>query len=266
MLSFFRSFCCRSRPSKNESNNPYQLSMPMLATAMTGDASITNNSVDSFIKQVEEMKEKPNFKAWLLGRLLLALQAVGDQQNKILLVLKKITENLQVQDQESLFFYAWAQGYVAVYHAKAAEKSLATSIVTELMNLLTNLEKIYDEDNNKKCDLLWAYAMTMMAIDANQDKSQYDLLLVKIKAKFNCDNLTTLLYKNLKPKGDFKAWLLSIFYNAAITFSDTANSDGLRPHLYSEDYTKDYTDDDRMMADANLAHHNNLPPISPKRN
>ncbi len=249
--------------AQNE-HDPYQLSMAVLALGLNANKAFEKYS-GSFLDLIEACPKGNGFKAWMCGRLLLGGQAVKQWEviQKTLALLQRLlgdeTQMKQcLQDPDQGAFYAWAIGYLASYYAEEKQHDLANALIQRLLEIAipSQIEKL--DDPNNLCNLLWTYAMTMLAITTLKDQGQYFSLLENIAQQFALEphskKLAEVVFELLSHKiapNDYKAWLLSIFFNAAQQFHldtppinrimQTALTGAAKAYPY-----------DRMMAEATL--------------
>jgi hypothetical protein len=161
----------------SDSNDAYSLSIPLIASAQQGDKKI----YVAVLKKIQTALNKmPNdyFKAWILGRVLLAADSMVDKatlamtkfQLKLILA---VPFNKTFADIDYAF-YAWALGYLALL-----DKHEYKIIHSQLLESAQNLTMVYyqTQTHDALSNAVWAWVLDLQAASYANDKTTYFYIL-----------------------------------------------------------------------------------------
>src|SRR5258708_2867783 len=176
-----------------DAQSAYTLTMPLLLVSVT-------KRVDDYRRIMAVIKKKLGFpdvekitkNAWLLGRLLISSQAIGDQetQDAVLPVMQRIVNTIHLPKDA---FRSWAIGYLGTYYATNGQYE---SFKDELLNA-PNIEKKNEDELSDQVDLLFVYVMVLQAVTISKDEEMYRKLVIKL------NDIERI------PVNDFRAWAMS---------------------------------------------------------
>lgn len=205
--------------AKSSANNPYLASLPLMASAGLGDekryAQAREQMLEALNKDLkdypQEWMQNNSFKAWMLGRVLLAAKQMDDlktvesaQNNLSKLLEEKITE----KDNDAFFVWAW--GYRAALNKK--EYEIANKKMMEGAIKLTHKFIQKPSDHSLLSDALWAWTMNLAAAANANDEATYkkikEFILALTDKKSVADALESGLLRTEK-SNDYPAWALA---------------------------------------------------------
>lgn len=148
----------------------------------------------------EQLKEDTSFKAWMLGRIVLAATHMDDKETiaKITPVLKNLLKNVEKDE-----CHAWALGYLAAINP--AEFKENCDVMLQAANALTK----------KPGDTLWAHVMNLQAAARAHDETIFNKILSEIKSFTQKETIAEALA--VIPADDWRAWALGITAESATT-------------------------------------------------
>lgn len=206
---------------ETENGDAYQLSLPLLASAQQGDEKTYNKILPKMKKALAHISgnDKNSYKAWLLGRMLLAADVLGE---KTVAIKIRMTTILQSKFTKKDEYFAWALGYLASSSPTEYKK-----YKQEMMNTAYALNNIYENaKENQQTHLsnaLWAWVMNLQAAANAKDQETYNKILNEIKKitqTFSISSALTTGLQRTSQSNDYPAWALSIVYRAAKKMED----------------------------------------------
>lgn len=212
-------------------NNAYQLSMPLMASALLGNEKLYFEILPRMQVALNALTEnEASRKAWLLGRILFSADSIGDHltANQAKLELRKMLESTMENNE----FTAWALGYIAgsgneEYHD--FKKNMLDSAIK--LTQLYNTEKIGSPKiNDLATNAMWAWIMALQAVAVFEDKIFYDFILEQMKLMMKKASIVEALNEGLR-ENDYPAWGFGIVYLAAATMEDELQCEALEAPL-----------------------------------
>ncbi len=182
----------------------YRLSIVLLASAQQGDRELYHKvlpEMQTALNHLPKSSQSNTYKAWLLGRVLLASTSMNDK--KTTRVIKRRLEQLlhnNVTPKDA--FAAWGWGYLAGSDKEEHEKIKNTLLSAALAI-------------RKKPDALWAWVLILQSSAQAQDKLTYVYAINQIKSATGQNSIS----KGLSSI-DYPAWALAITYLAAVKMED----------------------------------------------
>lgn len=224
--------------SEDANDDEYRLGMVVLAGALQNDRQLYDTSLERMQKAVSPLKKETEakqnaYKAWRLGRILLAADSIGDDETmkRVKLQLKGILQNNNTAKNA---FSAWGWAYLAAinkteYDAAKEPMLAAAASVTDDYHRMQ--EKISSNSSKKAkaafqgklSDALWAWVLSLQAAANAKDKETYTEIQQKIREVNVESSVTAALQNDLKrvsDSNDYPAWALSIVRLAAATMDD----------------------------------------------
>ncbi len=214
-----------------DKTSAHQLSTPFLASAIQGNDNAYQSILPSVWKGLNTLSETENpKKAWLLGRVLAAADAMSDQRNvkRATAELKTLLENVNTPQDNPFIIYAW--GYLAsTEYSYAKDKMLAgmnllyQQYIDKKNELVATGKELSDDDKRTLQDLLstatWSAVMNVQAAANTSDQGTYQSILEKMKTVTAQTSVTNALSTSLTI-GDASAWAIGIMRLAAATMKD----------------------------------------------
>lgn len=238
-------------------NNPYLLSLPLLASALAGDSALYNQVLPKIYSALQDndMPLSSSKKAWLLGRILLAADTIDDQNTirDVRLELATSLEDITTNDE----FFAWAVGYLAgsSHDLYKKYKDTTQKAADTLMNKYQQ-----DASHDNLSNAIWAWVMYLQAAANAQDKETYEAILEKMKKMTGQSSISNALATALSrtsTANDYPAWAMGIARLAAATIGDPTSYNELELPLTSSIQTATAAGDSAV-AEALLANLNNI--------
>lgn len=215
-------------------DDAYSLSLPLIASALAHD-SAQYKSLSQKIQTAMESSEDNAFKAWLLGRRLLAADLIKDSstldqlQLDLSTLLSKLKFNSHQYASQNYAMYSWAICYLARLNTK--EYNVRSQ---ELQSTIVNLENSYkkmrqnesmqeSELHDMLSNVVWAQIMALTAAANVEDRKIYTDILQQIKSITGQDNITSAIENSLTrtdSSSDYPAWALSLIRYAAVQLQD----------------------------------------------
>lgn len=207
----------------SDSNDAYLLSIPLIASAQQGDKKIYATVLEKIQIALNKM---PNdyFKAWILGRVLLAADSMGDKptlammKSQLKLILA-VPFNKPFADIDYAF-YAWAFGYLALLN-----KHEYKIIQSQLLESAQNLTTVYYQTRTHDAlsNAVWAWVLDLQAASYANDKPTYFYILNQIKLITNKSTINEALtdaFVRTDTSSDYPAWGMGIVKLSASTIQD----------------------------------------------
>lgn len=152
----------------------------------------------------DQLAKNPNdsFKAWMLGRVVLAATHFGDTAtvDEILPLLKSLLPEV-TKDQN----YAWALGYLAAVNPEEYEQN--KQAMMDAAKALKN-----------PADALWAHVMNLQAAARKQEKADFYSILMDMMEFTGKTNIADALAQI--PANDWRAWAIGIATESAAIMGD----------------------------------------------
>lgn len=211
--------------------NPYAVSIPLIASAQLKDETRYQSAREKMLYALSNLDIHPNqfpewmrnnsFKAWMLGRLLLAANHIDDKaivlqtKKKLALLLKS-----DITTKDNIAFLAWAWGYLAALDE--TEYKIATNtmmISADVLSAKYKLSQSHDDLSNA----LWAWVMNIAASANVKDEKTYNTIKEAIKSLTGANTITESIEKGLlrtATSNDYPAWALAKIYAAAAMIGD----------------------------------------------
>lgn len=225
----------------------YYLCMPFYASAQTYSSTQVEEyknlyyQIKADLLQALDKTDDSSFKAWMLGRVILAAKLMNDNEtlNFWLPKMKAILEKC-VKDNTKDEFTAWAWGYLAAldkkeYKAAKKEMLIEAQDLTKLYHKLYQEQqqnvlegKSLDEKDEAKLqaalsNALWAHVMNLQAAAKDKDGLTFRMILLEIKQIKGSNSVAEALTKGLlrtAASNDYPAWAIGIVRLAAETLPD----------------------------------------------
>lgn len=220
--------------------DPYQLSMPLLASAQQGNLAQYRKILPQMKKALKNISEdgKQNaYKAWLMGRVILAADSIDDQAT----LFGNHSEAGMITQLETILkdpattqdcFSAWAFAYLAAVNSQiygqVRDKMLSYTVA--LTHAYRN-KLIHREEQDKsdiqslRSNALWAQVMVLQAAANANDKTTYDQTSQQIKMLVGKPTVSEALSQGLlrtSDSNDYPAWAMGIVRASAATIGDEA--------------------------------------------
>lgn len=203
----------------------YSLSIPLIASAQQGDKEFYAVVLAKMNAAMAKTEDSP-FKAWILGRVLLAADSIGDQttindtQVKLSKVLNDISSKIKPSTELDYAMYTWANAYLAALNSDQYLLNRDRMLLTA-----NNLSKIYQSNPNPDAlsNAVWAWVMSVQAAANANDKTTYDYILSQIKTLSGKPTVQTALEFSLgrtDQSSDYPAWAIGIVRLSAATEKD----------------------------------------------
>jgi len=242
--------------SAAKAKTPYDISMPLLAAALTNDKAAypplrdkmlqASNTVLLHNKPPRDMTEK----AWLLGRILVAANSMQDQETV------EFTKKILINILKTVRYYrkdacvAWAWGYLQVYNATQDPKAYTDN----KLFMLKYTQELVNERNPAPglepmpmTNILWAEVMDLQAAAAANDRATYQEILKDILTVTGTNTIVEAFQQ--MPIEDYRAWAMA---SVGLAASQMKNEETLE--LISGAITKVINDspssEDKMLAQA----------------
>lgn len=248
-------------------DDAYQLSMPLIASAQQSNELAYKNTlpkIEEALKKIPEKGPKNSFKAWLLGRILLSADSIGDTTSRTTKIaeLKTLLANPSTKKD---CFSTWAWGYLAAinedeyqYARKPMLKNaLLLNVEYQEVKLSASTET-QTKTQEALSNALWAWVMSLQAAANSKDKQTYDEILGHIKTITMQPTIAEALSKGLlrtATSNDYPAWAISIVQLAAARMGDEKQYNELSKTL--ETSIKE-AKDSNATAEATLAYINQV--------
>ena len=219
---------------KDSKNDAYGLSVIVLASAQYVDNAHYNKAITIFLDALCNLPDN-SFKAWMLGRAILAASLMHDQITyaKCLPQLKQLLLSVETDNQSS-----WAWGYLAAINAdeyQSAKSSMlnAVSVLSEKylqlkqkkisaneahQDVLSNDSPILQQALS---DLLWSYVMCVQAAARSNDHETYNHLLAAMISVTEQSTVRDAMVCVLE--SDWRAWAVGMVRLSAAVINDTDN-------------------------------------------
>lgn len=218
----------------SDSNDAYLLSIPLIASAQQGDKKIYATVLEKIQIALNKMPDD-YFKAWILGRVLLAADSIGDKatlvvtQSQLKLILavpmKKSFSDIDYA------FYTWALGYLAL-SSQHEYKMIQSQILESAQNLTTAYYQTRTHD--ALSNAIWAWVLNLQAASYANDKPIYYYILNQIKLITNKGTVSEALsyaFIRTETSSDYPAWGMGIVGLSASTVKDQLLHNELKPEL-----------------------------------
>ncbi len=209
-------------------NNPYSLSLPLMASAFLGNAQIYSNLRNQIIPMLNNINQ-PGFKAWLLGRVFLASTTImdTDTSQSIKLELSKLVDGDSTRGEITDPDYSmllWGMEYLI--------SNDRDSYLLKREDLSFNLDRLMEAAKSRSLDhelvsnVVWVHVLAISASTIINDNEMYQHAIRNVNnifAKNNIgDSLITGLIRNDK-SSDYPAWAVAIVASAAKKLNDESN-------------------------------------------
>lgn len=212
--------------------DPYAASLPLIASAGLGDEKRYDATRTQMLNALDTLDKKPDdcpqwmrnnsFKAWMLGRVLLAAdnmkddKTVSQTKNKLSLLLEE-----KMTKDDNFAFFTWAQGYRAALNKTEYELSKKRMISDSMQ--LSEKYKVKPTDHGALSDALWGWVMDLSASANANDKQSYEFVKEQIKSLTREQSVSKALETGLlrtADSNDYPAWALAKVRLAAATMLD----------------------------------------------
>lgn len=214
---------------KDSKNDAYGLSVIVLASAQYVDNAHYNKAITIFLDTLYNLPDN-SFKAWMLGRAVLAASLIHDQSTyeKYLPQLKQLLLSVETDNQSS-----WAWGYLAAVNADEYQLAKcnmmhAVSVLSEkylqLKQEISHQTVLSDNSPVLKqalSDLLWSYVMCVQAAARSNDHETYNQLLAAMISVTEQSTVRDAMVCVLE--SDWRAWAVGIVRLSAAIINDTDN-------------------------------------------
>lgn len=208
----------------NVKDEAYLLSVVLIANALQGDEKAYRNLLNKIQKALDKMADSA-FKAWILGRILLAADCMNDNKT-IDDVKKQLIEEIDLAEistmkiESDYAMYVWACGYLA-----GLNKDHYKERKNNLMNYLVVLNKAAANSANHELlsNAVWAQIMALQAAAKANDNENYKSILNQMMNLTQKKSVSEALEKALtwtNESSDYRAWGMSLVYSAAVKMKD----------------------------------------------
>lgn len=203
-------------------NSSLDLSMALLNTSILDKQSLyekiksklleaikikINESIENNIAIIENY-EKPGTLAWILGRIVVAEDNIGNKENANNYA-QLLETYLKKESTQKDYFAAWAWGYLLTYYAGTNDNKYFAS--KEHVNEITTA--ILDIKEKQLPLVLWVLVMNLQASASIRDMTLYTKTLVQAKSQTQKESLVDAIKE--MPIKNYRAWALAI-----ATYSD----------------------------------------------
>lgn len=211
---------------KNPEASAYQLSMPLLAAAQSGNPKHYKRAWLLMDLKMAGVEQKP-LEAWLRGRMLLAAQSMQDTKNieRTRIALSKTLASLGADTHP---FTVWAVGYAAGLNPaeytrlRADMLAGANHLTQEFFQAKNNHESIAKQ-LDARSNAIWAWVMITQAAAESKQEADYHQALDAIKRIAGQPTIGAALDSGLirtEKSNDFPAWAEGIVRLATLTIGD----------------------------------------------
>lgn len=257
--------------------DPYSASLPLIASAELGDKKRYDITLTHMLNSLDKNTQDHPFKAWMLGRILLAADDMNDADT-----IKKARQKLnEYLNEDSSAFSAWAWGYRAALDSKnyaLYKKSMLDAAET--------LTKKYQTSPNHEAlsNALWAWVMNLQAAAFAGDQKSYHWIKEQIKLIAEENSVSLSLKKGLlrtAQSNDYPAWAMAKTRYSAIIINDKelyqeieiplmTSIDSAQKENIKAEYVLSVLDNQlAIFANQNLSfeaiHQLMIPPVTPKK-
>lgn len=246
-----------------KTNDAYLWSMPVVAAGMAGNKALFYRYMSTFMLMIDGTDElhsddqkswmaNPSFKMWMLGRLLVSADSVGDPSAKA------IAENMHSHLTNNLYapaiftsqtaFAAWAVGYLESYYAVASPEQYGLykpMLVKAVSYQQAHYDVTIDMPKPSFVDMMWTYTMAIQASALAKDKIAYTHFIQGMSTLGGNNHTIEAAVTKLK-KGDYPVWLISILEGSARRMNDVALANSLRNTLRQREGVPTASRDDML--------------------
>ncbi|HSW69946.1 MAG TPA: hypothetical protein VLI69_07355 [Gammaproteobacteria bacterium] len=218
-------------------HDPYAASLPLIVSAELGDKKRYKLMRDHMLVELNALQKKPtdfpqwmrneSFKGWMLGRVLLAADAMTNTAMvmQIRCKLLHVLEEPLTKD-DSLAFHTWAEAYFT-----AMDKKNYRMYQEKMRHDTMTLSDEYKAKRTHEAlsNVLWACVMDLYAAANAEDRQNYELIKQEIRSLTGTESVSEGLEKNLlrtADSNDYPAWAMARVRLAAAVMHDA--------DLYSE--------------------------------
>lgn len=216
----------------NAANNPYAVSLPLIASATLGDSIRYARTLALMMDQINALDVSPekfdswmrsnSFKAWMWGRILLAANSIDDVKT-VDVAKEQLSKLLQepLTTNDNAAFFVWAWGYRAALNQTEYQNS-----VDRMMDGAAQLSTKYKAEpsnHDALSDALWAWVMNLSAAANAHDQERYETIKQQIMMLTGKNSISDALELGLlrtEQSNDYPAWALAKVRLAAAIMKD----------------------------------------------
>ncbi len=200
--------------------DPYAASLPLIANAELGNKKSYLVIRDHMQQALTALDQKPtdfpqwmrnnSFKAWMFGRVVLSADAMKDVRTLVLAKRKLVALlNQKMTPDDSLAFFAWAEGYTAALSDRAY-----TTYVKKMMRDAAELSDQYKAKptHDGLSNTLWAWVMNLSAAANAGNQHDYNWIKDQILSLTGKKSVTEALETGLlrtADSNDYPAWAMA---------------------------------------------------------